>query len=131
MKISTKGRYALKVMIDLAKNNNGEFTPLIDISKRQQISNKYLEQIVAMLNKAGFLETLRGNNRGYRLAKKPSEYIVGDILRATEGDIAPIACIREEKCKQAENCTTYKFWDGLDKVINDYIDSKTLADIVN
>ena len=130
MKISTKGRYALKVMIDLAKNDNGNFISLTEIAKRQQISNKYLEQIVAMLNKAGYLETLRGNSGGYKLAKAPSQYKVGDILRATEGDIAPIACIREEKCTQAENCSTYKFWDGLDKVINDYIDSKTLEDML-
>ncbi len=131
MKISTKGRYALKVMIDLATHNNGEYIPLTDIAKRQEISNKYLEQIVAMLSKAGYVEALRGNNGGYRLRKEPKEYVVGDILRATEGDIAPIACIREEKCQHSENCTTYKFWDGLDKVINDYIDSKTLADILN
>ena len=130
MKISTKGRYALKVMIDLATNYNGNFIPLTEIARRQQISNKYLEQIVAMLNKAGYLETLRGNNGGYKLAKSPKEYKIGDILRATEGDIAPIACIREEKCMQTENCSTYKFWDGLDKVINDYIDSKTLEDMI-
>ena len=130
MKISTKGRYALKVMIDLTQNSNGNYIPLIDIARRQGISNKYLEQIVAMLNKAGYLETLRGNNGGYKLAKDPKDYKIGDILRATEGDIAPIACIREEKCMQAENCTTYKFWDGLDKVINEYIDSKTLADLI-
>ena len=130
MKISTKGRYALKVMIDLAQHKGQEFIPLIDIAKRQGISNKYLEQIVAMLNKAGYLETLRGNNGGYRLAKEPREYRIGDILRATEGDIAPIACIREKKCMNAENCSTYKFWDGLDKVINDYIDSKTLEDMI-
>ena len=130
MKISTKGRYALKVMIDLAKHNNGDFIPLTEIAKREQISNKYLEQIVALLNKAGYLETLRGNNGGYKLAKAPKEYKIGDILRATEGDIAPIACIREEKCAQSQNCSTYKFWDGLDKVINDYIDSKTLEDML-
>ena len=130
MKISTKGRYALKVMIDLARHNNGDFIPLTEIAKREQISNKYLEQIVAMLNKAGYLETLRGNNGGYKLAKAPNEYKIGDILRATEGDIAPIACIREEKCSQSQNCSTYKFWDGLDKVINDYIDSKTLEDML-
>ena len=130
MKISTKGRYALKIMIDLAQHQGQEFIPLIDIAKRQGISNKYLEQIVAMLNKAGYLETLRGNNGGYKLAKEPKEYKVGDILRATEGDIAPIACIREEKCMNAANCSTYKFWDGLDKVINDYIDSKTLEDMI-
>ena len=86
MRISTKGRYALRIMIDLATNGNGNFISLKSIADRQQISNKYLEQIISMLNKAGFLETARGNAGGYRLSKKPSEYKVGDILRATEGD---------------------------------------------
>ena len=132
MKISTKGRYALIVMIDLATNNNGEFISLTDIANRQGISNKYLEQIVSMLNKAGYLQTSRGNNGGYKLSKKPEEYKVGDILRATEGDLAPIVCLTEEgHCDKQNKCATYWFWEGLDKVINDYIDSKTLADFVN
>lgn len=131
MKISTKGRYALMVMLDLATNNNGEFISLKDISKRQKISNKYLEQIVAMLNKAGYLQTARGNNGGYKLTKKPKEYIIGDILRATEGDLAPLNCLIEDSvCEQRENCRTHSFWEGLDKVINDYVNSKTLADLL-
>lgn len=131
MKISTKGRYALSIMIDLASNDNGNFISLKDIANRQEISNKYLEQIIAMLNKAGYLETARGNNGGYKLAKKPNEYTIGDILRATEGDLAPILCLMEDgSCDKKENCITCSFWEGLDKVINDYVDSKTLEDII-
>jgi Rrf2 family protein len=131
MKISTKGRYALSIMIDLAINDNGNFISLKDIANRQGISNKYLEQIIAMLNKAGYLETARGNNGGYKLAKKTSEYTVGDILRATEGDLAPIVCLMEDgSCDKKAACRTYSFWEGLDKVINDYVDSKTLEDII-
>lgn len=130
MKISTKGRYALRVMIDLAINNNGEYISLKDISNRQGISNKYLEQIIAMLNKAGFLKTARGNNGGYKLAKKTDEYIIGDILRATEGDLAPIACVKGEECSNKENCKTFEFWKGLDDVINNYVDGKTLSDLI-
>lgn len=130
MKISTKGRYALRVMIDLAINYNGEYISLKDISNRQGISNKYLEQIIAMLNKAGFLKTARGNNGGYKLAKKPDEYIIGDILRATEGDLAPIACVKGEECSNKVNCKTFEFWKGLDDVINNYVDGKTLSDLI-
>ena len=132
MKISTKGRYALRVMVDLAMNDTGIFIPLKDIANRQEISNKYLEQIIAILNKAGYLETARGNTGGYKLARKPSEYIIGDILRATEGDLTPIYCLTEDgECKRKENCKTYSFWKGLDKVINEYVDSKTLEDLLN
>ncbi|CDA17123.1 MAG: Rrf2 family transcriptional regulator [Clostridia bacterium] len=131
MKISTKGRYALRIMMDLANNENDEFISLKDISKRINISIKYLEQIVALLNKAGYVQTARGNNGGYKLAKKPEEYKVGDILRATEGDLAPIYCVSTDgTCDKKDNCSTYFFWEGLDKAINDYVDSKTLADLV-
>lgn len=131
MKISTKGRYALRVMIDLALNSNGNFIALKEIAKRQDITVKYLEQIVALLNKAGFLETARGNAGGYKLAKEPKDYIVGDILRATEGDLAPIICLTEDgACQRKQMCKTYSFWKGLDDVINDYIDSKTLEDLL-
>lgn len=131
MKISTKGRYALNVMMDLAINDNGEFISLKDISLRQGISNKYLEQIVALLNKAGYLQTARGNNGGYKLTKKPEQYTVGDILRATEGDLAPLTCLIEEgSCDRKTSCKTYSFWEGLDNVINEYVDSKTLADLI-
>ena len=131
MKISTKGRYALRVMIDLALNSNGNFIALKEIAKRQDITVKYLEQIVALLNKAGFLETARGNAGGYKLAKEPKDYIVGDILRETEGDLAPIICLTEDgACQRKQMCKTYSFWKGLDDVINDYIDSKTLEDLL-
>ena len=131
MKISTKGRYALRVMIDLALNSDGNFIALKEIAKRQDITIKYLEQIVALLNKAGFLETARGNAGGYKLAKEPKDYIVGDILRATEGDLAPIICLTEDgACQRKQICKTYSFWKGLDDVINDYIDSKTLEDLL-
>ncbi len=131
MKISTKGRYALRVMVDLAINDNGNFISLKDIATRQEISNKYLEQIIALLTKAGFLETARGNNGGYKLAKAPNEYIIGDILRATEGDLTPIFCLTGENiCSKQKNCKTYSFWKGLDDTINNYINSKTLQDLV-
>lgn len=131
MKISTKGRYALRVMIDLALNSNENFIALKEIAKRQDITVKYLEQIVALLNKAGFLETARGNAGGYKLAKEPKDYIVGDILRATEGELAPIICLTEDGvCQRKQICKTYSFWKGLDDVINDYIDSKTLEDLL-
>lgn len=130
MKISTKGRYALRVMIDLAVNDKGDYVSLKDISNRQEVSLKYLEQIMAMLNKAVYVKSTRGNNGGYRLAKSPEEYKVGDILRKTEGDLAPIACVNGEECGKRENCKTFKFWQGLDNVINEYVDSKTLADLI-
>ena len=131
MKISTKGRYALRVMIDLALNDNGKYISLKEISERQEISNKYLEQIIALLNKAGFLETARGNTGGYKLSKKPKEYIIGDILRATEGDLTPIYCLTEEgECNRQKDCKTFSFWKGLDDVINEYIDGKTLEDLI-
>lgn len=130
MKISTKGRYALRVMIDLAVNDKGDYVSLKDISNRQEVSLKYLEQIMAMLNKAGYVKSTRGNNGGYRLAKSPEEYKVGDILRKTEGDLAPIACVNGEECGKRENCKTFKFWQGLDNVINEYVDSKTLAGLI-
>ncbi len=131
MRISTKGRYALRVMLDLALNDNGNFISLKEIATRQEISNKYLEQIIAMLNKVGYLETARGNNGGYKLAKKPNEYVIGDVLRATEGDLAPIYCLTEEgECKKKETCKTFSFWEGLDNVINEYVNSKTLEDLM-
>ena len=129
--ITTRGRYALRVMIDLAINSNENYISLKSISQRQEISNKYLEQIIAKLNKAGFLETARGNAGGYKLAKEPKDYIVGDILRAKEGDLAPIICLTEDgACQRKQICKTYSFWKGLDDVINDYIDSKTLEDLL-
>lgn len=129
MKISTKGRYALVVMIELAGKSNNEYIPLKDIAERQQISVKYLEKIVAMLNKAGFVQSNRGNNGGYKLAKEPKEYKVGDILRAAEGDLAPTGCVTEN-CVRKDKCKTFEFWQGLDKAIESYVDSTTLQDLL-
>ena len=132
MKVSRRGRYALRIMIDLALNDNGEFISLKDIAERNGISMKYSEQIVSLLNKAGLLQTARGNNGGYKLNRKPERYVVGDILRASEGDLAPIGCLEEdaEACDKKDKCQTLEFWEGLDKAINDYVDSKTLADFI-
>ena len=108
MKISTRGRYALRVMIDLAINGKENYISLKDIANRQEISMKYLEQIVSILSKAGLVDTLRGNNGGYKLNRKLSEYIVGDILRVAEGDLTPVYCVHEE-CSRKKNCKTYSF----------------------
>ncbi len=132
MKISTKGRYALRLMIDLAQHNVGEYIPLKDISVRQQISAKYLEQIVVQLARSGFVKSTRGAQGGYQLAKMPSEYTVGDILRITEGSLAPVACLEHEPidCERAAECVTLDFWRGLYDVINKYVDGTTLEDLV-
>lgn len=132
MKVSTKGRYSLRLMIDLAEHNFGEYITLKDISKRQNISTKYLEQIVSLLSKAGYLKSVRGPQGGYKLAKEPKEYKVGDILRITEGKFAPITCLQDEdnQCGMYGGCATIEFWEGLYDVINEYIDSFTLEDIV-
>ncbi len=130
MKISTKGRYALRIMIDLAQNANDGFVPLSDLAKRQDVSLKYLEQIVAMLNKAGYVTSFRGHLGGYRLSKPASDYKIGDILRATEGNIVPHGCTDGEYCNHRENCKTFSFWQGLDNVINEYVDSVTLEDLI-
>ena len=134
MRISTKGRSALNIMIDLAKNSNEDkYISLTEISKRLEISNKYLEQIIAALNKAKLVISTRGNNGGYRLAKSPNEYKVGDILRATEGNLSPIDCLSNgsvNTCPKKNRCATLSFWQGLDKAIEEYVDSKTLADLI-
>lgn len=133
MKISTKGRYALRLMLDLAENGSDKFVALKDIAERQNISKKYLEQIVPLLNKSGILRTNRGYQGGYMLAKKASEYTVGDILRITEGSLAPVSCLDTETnlCDRANNCLTLPLWNGLYKVINEYLDSITLQDIID
>lgn len=131
--ISTKGRYALRVMIDIAVYSGGNYISLKDISARQEISLKYLEQVISLLNKAGFLHSLRGNNGGYKLAKDADAYTAGDILRAAEGTLAPIACLKDEQnqCSRADTCTTVNFWKGYYKTITDYVDSITLRDLAD
>ena len=133
MKISTKGRYALRLMVDLAEHKDSGFIALKDVAKRQNISKKYLEQIVPVLNGAGLLATNSGNRGGYRLANEPKEYTVGDILRITEGSIAPVSCLDSEinLCERKNFCQTLYVWEGLYKVVNEYLDSITVQDIVD
>ncbi|MGI6772783.1 MAG: Rrf2 family transcriptional regulator [Clostridiales bacterium] len=132
MKISSKGRYALQIMLDLAQCPPDVYTPIKEISARQQISLKYLEQIMNMLSKAGLLYSERGPQGGYMLTRKPSEYIIGDILRATEGNLAPVSCleISTTSCPKIDSCPMALFWNGLHNAVIDYIDSITLADII-
>ena len=133
MKISTKGRYALRMMLDLAEHQKDGFVALKDIAERQYISKKYLEQIVPILNKADVLRTTRGFQGGYRLAKSPDSYTVGEILRLTEGSLAPVACLEHDpiECSRSIGCATLPVWQGLYRVINEYLDGITLQDILD
>ena len=132
MKISTKGRYALRLIIDLALHNEEGYVTLKDIAERQNISKKYLEQIVPMLNKSGILKTNRGYQGGYKLTKTPDKYTVGEILKVTEGNLAPVSCLENEvnECPRATECMTLFVWQGLKDVVENYLDSITLQDIV-
>ncbi len=132
MKISTRGRYALSFMIDLAQQGNGTYIPLKDVSERQGISIKYLEQITALLSKFGLLQSIRGPQGGYRLSKEPSKYTVGEILRTTEGNLALVDYDETDanSTEQTINTATAKMWAGLNKVVNDYLDSVTLDTLV-
>ena len=133
VRVSTKGRYALRLMLDLACHNTGEYITLKEISERQDISLKYLEQIITLLNKAGFLYSTRGAYGGYKLSKSPKEYTVGEILRITEGNLAPVACLDSDiaECFRSKGCATRDFWLGLYDVVNNYINNTTLEDLVN
>ncbi len=132
MKISTKGRYALRVMIDLAENNNGSYIPLRDIARRQEISEKYLETIIPALTRAGFLEGLRGKGGGYKLTRTPDQYDVASILQLTEGSLAPVACLEGERntCPRISQCRTLPMWEGFYKLILEYFQGITLEDLV-
>lgn len=132
MLISTKGRYALRVMIDLAEHQTDGFIPLKVIAQRQEISEKYLESIIKLLVKARFLNGLRGKGGGYQLTKAPEQYTAGSILRLTEDSLAPVACLEEsaDACPRMQECRTLPLWKGLDKVISDYLDNVTLADLM-
>ncbi len=133
MKISTKGRYALRLMLDLAEHRGDGFIALKEIAQRQNISKKYLEQIIPMLNTPELLQTNRGFQGGYRLSQPPEYYTVGMILRLTEGSLAPVACLVQQPntCERAENCPTLFIWEGLNKTITQYLDSITLQDIID
>lgn len=132
MKISTKGRYALRLMLDLALNDTGEPVRIKDISERQGISNKYLEQIISTLTKAGAVKSLRGPQGGYRLAKSPDQYTVGMILRLMEGSLTPVACLDDDPniCMREEECITILLWKKLDDAIKGVVDTVTLGDLV-
>lgn len=133
MLVSTKGRYALRVMIDLAEHQSDGFVPLKVIADRQEISEKYLESITKLLVRANLLNGLRGKGGGYKLTKAPEQYTVGSILRLTEDSLAPVSCLEQNaaSCPRMAECRTLPLWQGLDKVINDYLDNITLADLMH
>ncbi len=133
MKISTKGRYALRFMIDLAQYQSDGFVALKDCARRQEISKKYLEQIVTLLNKSDLLHTNRGFQGGYRLSKAPADISVAEVLRATEGDLNTVSCTVDEvnQCRRSETCPTLYVWEGLDRVVNDYLEGVSLQDIID
>lgn len=133
MKISTKGRYALRMMLDLALNEETGYIPIKEIAKRQGISDKYLEQIISVLNRAGFVKSVRGAGGGYKLTKKPGEYTVRMILELTEGSLAPVACLEDEvnTCERADRCVTLGVWKKIYKAVNDVVDNITLQDLID
>lgn len=131
--ISTKGRYALRVMIDIARNSGGGYVSLKDISARQDISTKYLEQVISLLSHAGLVTGLRGSGGGYKLSRPAEEYTVGDILRAAEGSLAPVACLKEgyNPCERSTGCGTLFFWQDFYRVITEYVDGVTLQELAD
>ena len=132
MMISTRGRYALRVMVDLAEHATGAYTPLKEVAERQDISQKYLESIMSNLSKSGFVEGAQGKGGGYRLVREPGEYKVGDILRLTEGSLAPVECAEKESgaCEREDDCVTLILWKKLNDAINGVVDHVTLADLL-
>ena len=131
--ISTRGRYALRVMIDIAENSNGHYITLNDIAKRQGISEKYLESILVILTRGNLLNGLRGKGGGYKLTKDPEKYTIKSILVLTEGTLSPVACLKEGAipCSRQSECKTLPVWKGLNDVINGYLESVTLADLID
>ena len=131
MMISTRGRYALRVMIDLAEQQSGSYIPMKDVAARQEISLKYLEKILPVLTKARMIEGVHGKGGGYRLMRSPEDYRVGEILRLTEGDLAPVSCLAPDVavCGRAGFCKTLPMWQRFYEITNDYFDSITLADL--
>ncbi|MBF1355222.1 MAG: Rrf2 family transcriptional regulator [Mogibacterium diversum] len=132
MLVSTRGRYAIRVMIDLAEHMNGKFIPMKEIADRQDVSLKYMTKIMQALTKSGMLDGQHGKGGGYKLNRDPEEYRVGDILRLTEGTLAPVACIDETDCKcdRSFECRTRPMWNELDKLISEYLDGITIADLM-
>lgn len=133
MKISTKGRYALRMLLDLAEHQEEGYIALKDIAARQGISKKYLEQIVPIFNKSDILKTNRGYQGGYMLAQSPEKYTVGQILRLTEGSLSPVSCVDQDpiECERSVLCATLPMWQGLSRVINEYLDGITLQDLLD
>lgn len=133
MKVSTKGRYALRLMIDLAMNEDGNPIRIKDIAERQGISDKYLEQIISVLNKAGYVRSVRGPQGGYTLKKNPEDYTVGMILRLTEGSLVPVSCAEDEgmECERQSDCVTYLLWKKIGDAINGVVDTVTLKDLID
>ena len=133
MKISTKGRYALRMMIDLAEHQGDGFIALKDIAQRQNISKKYLEQIVTQLSRAGLVRSVRGAGGGYLLTREPEEYTVGEILRVLEGNLAPVSCVDQDdtcRCNRADRCVTVEVWRDIQAAVSSVVDRLTLADLV-
>ncbi len=132
MMISTRGRYALRVMIDLAEHRSGGYIPMKDVAERQEISLKYLENILPVLTRSGLIEGMHGKGGGYRLKREPQVYKVGEILRLTEGDLAPVACLAcgAAPCPRAAACKTLPMWSKLSEMINTYFDGITVADLM-
>lgn len=133
MKISTKGRYALRLMLDLAVYHTGEPISLKDVARRQNISEKYMEQIISVLNKAGYVRGIRGAQGGYVLVRTPKEYTVGMILRLTEGDLTPVACVGENpmSCDRRTSCVTVRIWEKMYEAVSGVVDNITLQDLVD
>ncbi|MBE6827300.1 MAG: Rrf2 family transcriptional regulator [Ruminococcaceae bacterium] len=133
MLISTKGRYALRVMLSLAEKEEGKLVPLQTVAREQEISEKYLESIIVILARAGLVYSLRGKKGGYCLSRKPEEYSVGEILKLTEGSLAPVACLDStpNTCSKASECKTLPMWENLNTIINNYLYSVTLKDLLN
>lgn len=132
MMISTKGRYALRVLVDLAEHRDEGYIPLRTVVQRQGISQKYLEGIMTTLSKAGYVDGTHGRGGGYRLVREPEEYHIGPILRLTEGTLAPVQCVMDEvaSCEMAGECRTRALWQGLDQVIREYLDNATLRQLM-
>lgn len=132
MMISTRGRYALRVIIDLAENSKGDYIPMKIVAERQGISLKYLERILPLLVSANMVEGIHGKGGGYRLSRDPGSYTVGEILRVTEGDIAPVSCLEcnAETCDREDTCRTLPMWTRLNDLINNYLDSVTIKDLM-
>lgn len=133
MMISTRGRYALRVLIDLAEHSEQGYIPMKEVADRQGISLKYLERIIPVLSKNGYVEGIHGKGGGYKLIKSPDECKIGDILRLTEGDLAPVACLEcgAKPCERAYECRTYPMWVEFYRIVNEYFDGKTLKDVIN